>query len=232
MLLLVLDRQLKTAMHGSAVDKAATVARLRLELAETELLLREHASLDLEMRREVKRIQDEAIELYNREVSEGVDLSASHAWRSRNAIYMRHVDDKAAMEWPKVPQESSAFLERFKTCNAGLYDMIHRTMTSILTETGLHGKKDAYGVLEEIVVEALLHANGERFGVFVFDCGPLNHGSVIAACLPQLLCDLGVFDVCRVYFYQQYHGKGDADKSFGHQETAFRRAWAFRNCAT
>ena len=66
---------------------------------ETERLLREHISLDIEMRREVKRIQDVAIELRNRMVAEKVDLTANHPWRSLDAIYIRHVDDKQAMEW-------------------------------------------------------------------------------------------------------------------------------------
>ena len=41
----------------------------------------------------------------------------------------------------------------------------------------------------------------------VLDCGPLNHGSVIACWLPQFLVDFGFCDVAFILFYQSKHGK-------------------------
>lgn len=67
-------------------------------------------------------------------------------------------------------------------------------------------------VLDEILVDCLMRANGETLGGFLFDCGPLNHGGAISGLLPQLLVDLGVFAHVRILVYQQHHGKGLADQ--------------------
>ena len=122
---LVYDRSeklLSKRLDGNPADKATLTADLetvRRERAVNVRLLREHTALDVEMRRTVKAWVDLAKVLELRERAEGVNLTKSHPYRSRAAVYMRAVDDKTAYEWPYVFQQSFSTLERFKTECAG-----------------------------------------------------------------------------------------------------------------
>ena len=80
------------------------------------------------------------------------------------------------------------------------------TQTNYLSEQGV-GSKDSDLILDEIVLNLLERANGERHLVLVADCASLNKNAKLLAGLPQWLVDHGYFDSVVTTLYWELHGK-------------------------
>ena len=83
----------------------------------------------------------------------------------------------------------------------GGYNLVTDSAILLMTEAGL--KKNASSVLEECLMNIFCHINGQQASFTCYDCGPLNHGSLIAGALLMLLVDLGILEFSVAIFFWQ-----------------------------
>ena len=221
---LVVDRSIKKLNAEIALGKLAATPAQIAALADLKKagrrnhdLLLEHLRNDMVQRAYVKRWQSCAKILARCSLKRGIDCEAQiYPWCSNSNVVMFHTDDRSAPQFPSFPldvgHEGQA---KYKVSLAGMCRLDNNRMTSIYSDAGDQSKKDAAGVLEEVLLELLRQINGEKAGVFVFDCGPLNHCATIALLLGQLLVDIGALESAVCIFYEQRHSKGPADRRFG-----------------
>jgi len=223
--------QIKIDPALSLVDKKLRIDELSACDKRNIFLHREHLLRDSKMRgyRNVLRQQAkhlrriEAAQVAAKRIPDPATTSYAHC--TRNAIKFIHMDDRTSPEVPRVPQEEGAFgLEKWKFSLAGFFDFVSDHMSSLCSSLGDQSKKDSSGVVEEVLLQMIRSINGEKIVAFMVDCGPLNHGSEVGIALAQLLVDLGVCEQCIVLFHEQLHSKDEADRRFGAQTNAEKRA--------
>ena len=223
--------QIKIDAALSLVDKKLRIDELNACDERNIFLHREHLLRDSKMRGYRNVLRQQAKQLRRIEAAQVAakiipdPATTSYAYCSRNAIKFIHMDDRTSPEVPRVPQEEGAFgLEKWKFSLAGFFDFVSDHMSSLCSSLGDQSKKDSSGVVEEVVLQMIRSINGEKIVAFMVDCGPLNHGSEVGIALAQLLVDLGVCEQCIVIFHEQLHSKDEADRRFGAQTNAEKRA--------
>ena len=134
--------------------------------------------------------------------------------RSSNTIKVVSTDDMSAIQDPNTPLQSQQELYKFERILNGQYDMGRDAFFAYMWSLG-HTAKTSNKVFTEIIAHLVETLDGERMIVHVLDCGPLNHGHLIATWLPQFLVDFGFCDFAFILFYQSKHGKAACDAAFG-----------------
>ena len=76
-------------------------------------------------------------------------------------------------------------------------------------------------VINEMILNILERVEGQKIGIFLFDCGPLNHNAALAMALMQFFVDIGLFTCSVALFLQLHHSKQLADTFFGLIEDLF-----------
>jgi hypothetical protein len=194
--------------------------------------LREHLDEDIQIRRWINQLVDLDIELRKLLAEAGVDMTGATArdFNSLLALYIRHIDDKTAWNLPaETQQHSGTPIAKNKIDANGQVDMTTKVsergrvssivwwLTSVpplsssrpqvcgnsLAGAGM-GSKNTNVVIDELLIELLTNVNGEKIGVFVFDCGPLNRNNSVAHTM-QLLVDLGIFETAIAVFFTVNH---------------------------
>jgi hypothetical protein len=134
--------------------------------------------------------------------------------RAQEEILFVHVNEKSAFNDPFCPREAGASLYAFQLPLTGFSNMAKDNFVALLTELGVCGK-DSVKIATEVLMYTIATITTQRIIILLMDCGPLNHGNMIAQILIQFMVDLGLCDHAEVIFFVQRHGKGDCDGHFG-----------------
>ncbi|MGB1607142.1 MAG: hypothetical protein ACPIOQ_81200, partial [Promethearchaeia archaeon] len=134
--------------------------------------------------------------------------------RSRDGIFIVHVDDKSAVQDPYSVKTAQEKLHRYERLFNGHFDLVRAKFTAILQDLG-HPSKTAAKTFAETFLYLLENLEGQNTLMVLYDCGPLNHNNLICHVMPQFLVDIGLVDVAMVVMYQVNHGKGPCDSVFG-----------------
>ena len=90
------------------------------------------------------------------------------------------------------------------------------------------GSKGADYVMNNILIHLTNSGfNGHQMIAGLFDCASVELNSHVAAAFMQFLVDSGLCLAAKATYYENNHGKGDADRAFGVMEQRFRKACAF-----
>jgi hypothetical protein len=145
----------------------------------------------------------------------GFDRGVDRDWATVDGIAMFHQDDKSAVNLPIFKLEGMGMgLERFTYQINGSCDLVRDWMHYYIIEMG-HGSKNSSSVIDELLLNACEHLNGEKVLVICMDCASLNQNSYVMLGLPQLLVDLGIAKFVLLIFFWQYDSKDGADRWFG-----------------
>ena len=125
-----------------------------------------------------------------------------------------HHDDGTDVDCPQARLDSAGHLEKYPIKIHGAYDELLQLCTIIMPELGA-GSKDANLLVDDIMVDLLGAANGQKAIVKFLDCGPCGRNATVLAGLPQYLVDHGFADYVMFVLYWNRHSKGSADKIFG-----------------
>ena len=181
------------------------IIAIEQEMQYLEKQEKKHLSKDLEQRVLIHAFTDVSKMLHNRHVSERLLLKSSpnvsYPLRSEPLMVGHHIDDCSAQKPPMTGLTTLHPLNVYNNSLNGQYNLTGDHPMLYMSEAGLG--KTASCVLEEYLMNVITNINGEQANFNVYDCGPLNHGSLVAAALLMLLVDLGLIEFSLAIFFWQ-----------------------------
>ena len=181
------------------------IAAVDTEMKYLETQEKKHLERDLDQRMLIHAFTDTSKMLHNRHVAERLSINESlettYPLKSIATMDGSHVDDCSAQTPPYTGLEALKEMQLYNNSMNGGYNLVTDSAILLMTEAGL--KKNASSVLEECLMNIFCHINGQQASFTCYDCGPLNHGSLIAGALLMLLVDLGILEFSVAIFFWQ-----------------------------
>ena len=156
-----------------------------------------------------------------------------------------HIDDKTAWNFPQLRRDCAAALHKYKTDMTGCFDLLQDRIINLFGQAGT-SNKDGDTIVCAILLSIIERLNGHQVlycsyfpchidnllvypqvVIILLDNCKINKNSLVAIQLNQWIVDLGFADVVMVVFFEQYHGKFNADQRFGAQTAKVSQATIF-----
>ena len=87
--------------------------------------------------------------------------SEQRPFRSRDQVFIAHVDDKSSIDDHSVPKQGSGVLNRYARGCCGFTDYVYEAGTMILMDS-TKAQKDTDVVINEVIFSILRSVNGEK----------------------------------------------------------------------